>query len=515
MAATVISGEPDDEIPRLQESLGEAPTDPVRWRALGEALLRRGRFAEAELAWRGVVALAPNDPAGHFRVGLCLHSRGEPEAAIAHYRDALALSPEDPECLNNLGCALRDLRRPAEAVTYFQAAIRRRPNYGAALSNLGNAYKEIGRLDEAEDICRAATAAMPDSAFAHFNLGCVLQAQGRSGVAADSYRAALALAPDYVPAHCNLAEVLLRLGAMPEGWAEFEWRSRADKLWNALPQFPQPRWRGESLAGKTILLHCEQGFGDVLQFCRYAPLLAKRGGRVVVRVYPPLARLMKSLPGVAEVTETGTPLPKFDVHLPMLSVPHILRTRLETIPSTTPYLAAPEADRAVWRERLKDVEGLKVGLVWAGNPRPHDPDANRMDALRSLNLADFAPLAEVPGVALFSLQKGPPAEQAAAPPPGLALVDHSDELADFADTAALIENLDLVISVDTSVVHLAGALGKPVWVLSRFNGCWRWLENRDDSPWYPTARIFRQPRRGDWSETVLRVRDALRALARA
>ena len=282
--------------------------------------------------------------------------------------------------------------------------------------------------------------------------------------------------------------------------------------WN----FAQPQWQGtEDLSAKTILLHAEQGLGDTLQFVRYAPLVAARGGRVIVACQAPLKRLLTRLEGVAQVISVGEPWPDFDLHCPLSSLPFAFDTNLATIPAKIPYLHADPADMIRWQARMGDTTALKVGLVWAGASREHNARLNSVDRIRSMKLAGFSPLAKVGGVRYFSLQKGKPASQGRGPPHPMALLDYTDELHDFADTAALVAQLDLVITVDTAVAHLAGGMGKPVWILSRFHGCWRWLLDRDDSPWYPTARLFRQPELGDWDSVMERVRDELLLLTQA
>jgi hypothetical protein len=296
---------------------------------------------------------------------------------------------------------------------------------------------------------------------------------------------------------------LLLAGELTEGWAQYEWRWRLKKQLKHVRPFKQPLWAGEETGGRVLLLHAEQGFGDTLQFCRYAPLVAARGHRVILEVQRPLAPLLTDLPGVERVISHGDPLPHFDLHCPMLSVPGILGTTADTIPSAVPYLAAEPAMVARWRERLAALPGKKVGLVWAGNPNMS------ADRRRSIELAQLASLADVPGVSFISLQKGSPALQAIAPPPGLVLHDWTVELSDFAATASLIEALDLVIGVDTSVIHLAGALGKPVWLLNRFDCCWRWLKGCDDSGWYPGLRQFRQSSPGTWAAPIAELQAAL------
>jgi hypothetical protein len=260
------------------------------------------------------------------------------------------------------------------------------------------------------------------------------------------------------------------------------------------------------LAGRSILLHAEQGFGDTLQFCRYAPLVAARGGLVILEAPRPLIRLLKSLSGVSELVATGDPLPAFDLHCPLMSLPLAFGTEIETIPATLPYLAADPADIARWRERLGDRPGLKIGLIWAGNPRSDQPQAHRIDARRSMGFANFAPLLEIPGLRLISLQIGARGQEAQG-----AIEDYTNEISDFADSAGLMANLDMIIGVDTAAIHLSGALARPSWVLSRFDGCWRWHLKGAESPWYPDIlRIFRQTSPGDWANVIEEVASTLR-----
>jgi hypothetical protein len=301
------------------------------------------------------------------------------------------------------------------------------------------------------------------------------------------------------------------VGRFEEGWKEFEWRWKTKQTSGGLRDFSAPLWSGEPIGDRVILLHAEQGLGDTLQFCRYVPLIAS-GARVVLEVQAPLVRLLSRLPGIMEIVARGDNLPSFDLHCPLLSLPRALGTTLETIPAATPYLAADPARAANWRDRLTGLDGLRVGLVWAGGQRLAQQNiaAGRR---RSIALDTMAPLGGVSAVSFISLQKGEPAAQTTNPPRGMALHDFTADLHDFEDTAALVTNLDLVISVDTAVAHLAGALGKPVWLLNRFDTDWRWLLNRDDSPWYPTLRQFRQPSPGDWNTVIHDARVALQRLA--
>jgi hypothetical protein len=380
--------------------------------------------------------------------------------------------------------------------------------------DLGIALGAVGEFDEAIAACRQAIALKPDYAGAHNNLGVSLMAVGGLDEAVEAFRRAIALKPDLADAHNNLGMTLLQNGRFEEGWAEYEWRWKTRQhLAGGARRFEAPLWNGEAIGSRVILLHAEQGLGDTLQFCRYAPVVAATG-RTVLEVQPPLVRLLSGLRGVIEVVARGDALPSFDLQCPLLSLPRALGTTLDTIPAATPYLAADPALARVWRERLSRLDGLRVGLVWAGGKKL-DPAWAAADRRRSVALDTMAPLGDVAGVSFVSLQKGEPASQALNPPNGMAVYDSTADLHDFADTAALIDVLDLVISVDTAVAHLAGALGKPVWLVNRFDTDWRWLLNRDDSPWYPTLRQFRQRAPGDWHSVFLRVREALLQVAEA
>jgi len=397
---------------------------------------------------------------------------------------------------------LKDLGRVGEATAAFAQALRLLPNEPSIYNNLGALTEQQGGLDAAEGCYRHAIALKPDYAEAYNNLGNVLVQKGDLASAESLYREAARLWPDYAEAHNNLAIALLAQGKMEEGWREHEWRWRTPVQRKGKRDFPQPQWGGEAAAGRVLLIHGEQGFGDSIQFCRYAPLAAARGLRVILEVPKPLVRLMKTLAGVEQVVTRGEALPPFDFQCPILSLPLALGPRLEDIPHPLGYLAADPSLVEVWRGRLAPLaenKRKKVGLVWAGNPA-----LGVVDRRRSIPPELLLPLFNLPEVQIFSLQK-----DKVAAPPGIALPDIMGEVTDFADTAALIANLDLVISVDTAIVHLAAALGKPVWLLNRFDSCWRWLRARDDSPWYPTLRQFRQTEAGDWAGVVARVKTAL------
>jgi Flp pilus assembly protein TadD len=460
---------------RRAKGLGDAlGLDPSIIELFQRALVdhQAGRLLQAEAAYRQILAIDPAHAEAHSNLGNALYALGRQAEAEASYREALRLRPDFPEAHFNLGVALNALGRPAEAEVSYREALRLRPNLPEAQNGRGIALDALGRRAEAEA----------------------------------SYREALRLRPDFPEAHNNLGVALLLTGRFEEGWREYEWRWKTKPFSSSARYFLAPLWRGEAIGDRTILLHAEQGLGDTLQFCRYVPLMVCGAG-ITLEVQPPLVRLLSRLPGVRRVIARGDRLPPFDLHCPLMSLPLAFGTTLDTIPAATPYLSADPALAANWKERLVGLDGLRIGLVWAGGQRFTYDDRRRSIALKAL-----AALGQVSGVSFVSLQKDEAAAEAAEPPHGLMLHDFTSELHDFEDTAALIVNLDLVISVDTSVAHLAGALGKPVWLLKRFDTDWRWLLNRNDSPWYPTLRQFRQPRPGDWNSAICAVRDALQRL---
>ncbi|WP_249782281.1 tetratricopeptide repeat protein [Bradyrhizobium sp. BR 10289] len=492
----------DDAIGDFRQVLRQKPDFVAAHCNLGAVLFDLGAFEECERCYREALRLDPKFAEAHNNLGGLLVKLGRLDEAEVHLREACRLNSGFPEALNNLGDLLRSRGRPDEAEACCREALRLKPDYAPALLNLGNALREAGRFHEAEPCFRAALARHPAWPEALNNLGTLLLDLGRPDEAIRSLRAALSQKPDYPDAHFNLGAALLLAGRFDEGWREYEWRWKQEKKKPHLRGFSQPLWDGGEIGDRVLLLHAEQGLGDTLQFCRFVPAIAA-GRRVVLEVQRPLVRLLAGLPGIECIIAHGDPLPPFDLHCPLLSLPLVLGTTLETIPQRTPYLQADPQRVAAWRQRVAQLDGLRVGLVWAGNQTMSG------DRRRSMSLERFSELADLPGVSFVSLQKGPAARQ--SPPPGLSLHDWTDDLHDFDETAALIEALDLVIGVDTAVVHLAGALGRPVWLLNRFDRCWRWLLNRDDSPWYPSLRQFRQLQPGDWGSVLKDVRAELQA----
>jgi tetratricopeptide (TPR) repeat protein len=484
-----------------------------------DALAALGRAGEALDSYDRALALEPRDAGLHYSRANLLAGQRRWEEAVAGYDRALALDPNHVQALVNRGNVLVDLHRAEAALASYDAALAVQPDLAQAWSNRGNALRALNRHGEALDSCERAIALDPGYADPLHNRGTVLAELGRYGEAIADYGLCLQLDPDMTDARLNLGFAHLATGDYARGWSLYQtrWEMTGHHRFVADRGFQQPLWLGaESLAGKTILLHSEQGLGDTLQFCRYVPRVAALGARVILEAEAPLMGVLASLAGVDRLAPRGAALPDFDLHCPLMSLPLAFATTLETIPADVPYLAADPDKIEAWKRRLGTRTRPRVGLVWSGGFRPDQPELWGLNERRNIPLGRLAALRGA-AVEFHSLQKGEPAEselRAVAPRwRGPDIVDHAGELADFTDTAALIENLDLVISVDTSTAHLAGALGKPVWILNRFDNCWRWLCGRADSPWYPTARLFRQTRFGDWDEVVDEVKLALDQLA--
>jgi Flp pilus assembly protein TadD len=544
------------------------------WALLAESCLFQGRFAEAETGYRQALRLAPGPAQSYANLGVALVQQGKLAEAAASYREALRLQPDHIDALSNLGAVLVDLEQEDEAVACLRQALRLAPGAVRALNNLGRALIEKEQFPEAEAHLRQALRLQPNYAKAHANLGVTLMKQGRHDEAVASLRHALTLQPDdanaynslgvalkeqgklaeavaclqqairlggslpeshanlgvalmnqgshdeavahlqqavrlepgYADAHKNLAMVWLQQGNYAKGWPEYEWRWRCKEFTPVT--YPQPAWDGGPLAGRTILLYAEQGLGDTLQFIRYAPLVKARGGRVVVHCQRPLLPVLLRCRGIDQVVPRGAPLPPFDVHAALLSLPLLFGTTLATVPADIPYLFADETLVASWRRELAVLPGFKVGIAWQGST------GYGGDRERSTRLAYFEPLARLPGVRLLSLQKGFGSAQLAEVAGRFPVEDLGNQLDEtsgaFMDTAAVMKCLDLVITVDTSLGHLAGGLGVPVWVAHPFAPDWRWQWGREDSPWYPTLRFFRQTEWGRWEPVFARMAAALR-----
>ncbi len=441
-----------------------------------------------------------------LRRGAHAYAQGQLAKAEAFYLAILAATPRDAETLSNLAAVRNTAQCHDAAVETCQVALRIQPGYWPALANLGNALHHQQRHEEAVGAYHLALAGNPAHASSWTNLGVALNEMQRMPEALLAHDTALSLAPADPQIRTNRAMARLMAGDYLQGFAEFEARWATPSM--APHGMAAPAWTGQDPAGRTILIHQEGGYGDTIQFIRYAPLLAAHGARVVARAQAPLLGLLaRSMPGVSFIAEAD-PLPGHDLHCPMLSLPHRFATTIESVPRKVPYLHASPQKTAAFAERLGRGKALQVGLVWAGAPLFGMAEFRAMNHRRSAPLAAFAPLADIPGLRLVSLQLGEAASEA---PAAFDLLDTMGKIADFDDTAAIIANLDLVIAVDTAVAHLAGALGVPVWVLSRYDACWRWLAGHSECPWYPTMRLFRQKRAGDWRALIEEVATQLRA----
>ena len=395
------------------------------------------------------------------------------------------------------GAALHDAGCFNEALALYDAALLRWPDSAALWNNRGNTLLELARFAEASESYHRALLLLPELHDAQVAQATCLQALGQADEALTLVEAVLADDAGHAEAHWNRALLLLQKEKYTEGWQEYEWRWKKRSFTSPLREFVQPQWQGEPLAGKTILIHAEQGFGDTIQFCRYLPLLAASAAKVIFECQPPLVPLMCRLCDGMEVVPQGGLLPPFDLHLPLMSLPLLCKTTLDTIPASSPYLQAPDERLPFWQSVIPSSSGLRIGLCWSRKPFPN-PDrccpAQLLGKLSGMTEAQF-----------FSLQ----VDYRGDVPPPLQMIDLTSQLLDFADTAALLANLDLVISVDTAVAHLAGALGKECWLLLSTDCDWRWLSGREDSPWYPSLRLFRQDAPGDWGGLLDRVAKAL------
>jgi tetratricopeptide (TPR) repeat protein len=493
-------GKVDEAIACYRHAVGLRPDFAAAFNNLGIALLQKGEFAQAQRALERALEAKPDYAGAWFNLGNVLAARDEHAKAVEHYRHALALDPNYVEALNNLGAALNELGENDEAASRYQHVLALQPANAAAHNNFGRILAQRDEPDAAIAHFRQAIALQPHAIDAHINLGNVLLEEGDAPAAHQSYERALAIDPAHESAHWNDGLALLVQGDLAEGFRRWRWNVAAAK------RFTAPEWRGEALHGETILIHAEQGFGDAIHFARYIPMVAARGGRVIFEAPVELHRVFATIEGVDDVIAFGDPLPDFTWQCPLLSLPLAFATTLRNVPDNVPYLSADPETVEDWRRRMAGPE-LKVGLVWAGRPE------HKRDRHRSMALAELAPLASIPNVAFYALQKGAAVGEAEHAPEGMRLEILSPLLGDFADTAAAIMALDLVITVDTSVAHLAGALGKPVWILNAYSPDWRWLEKRSESPWYPTAELFRQDASRRWAPVVNDVAAELRALA--
>jgi Flp pilus assembly protein TadD len=477
-------------------------------RAEGDAHYMAGRYPQAAACYEAAIRLRPDDADSQNNLGATVAELGRLSEAIARYQEAIRIRPGFADAYYNLGNALRLLNRDAEAVACYALALRSRPGFAESHNNLGISLRRLNRLAESEISLQEALRLRPNYPIALVNLGLTLAESGRLAEALSLYDEALRLDPQNADAHRNRSLVWLLSGDLSRGFPEYDWRWKCADF--APLRFSKPDWDGSALDGKSILLYTEQGFGDTLMFCRFALEVSRRGGVVTLAAPEPLLPLLRSCPGISQLVPRD-PLPlDRETQLPLLSVPAALGTTVASIPAELPYVAADEARVAHWRAELSAVEGVRVGIAWQGNATIH------YDLTRSIPLAAFEPVARVEGVRLISLQRGTGVEQIAGV--DFDVLDLGSRLdlegGALMDTAAVIKNLDLVITCDTVFTHLAGALDAPVWLALPKVPHWCWLLDREDTPWYRSARLFRQDLKADWSRPFARMAQELRSLAR-
>jgi tetratricopeptide (TPR) repeat protein len=498
-------GRPAEALASFDAALALEPDSAEFCNSRGNALRRLRRLPEALASYERSIALQPGLAAAHNNRGLVLQSMRRIEEAAASYRRALELEPQFAEAYNNLGTVECDLGQPATALASFRRALELQPGLGGVHANLGNALRDLGRPDEALGEFELAVREAPRVAATHCNCGNALYDLGRLGDAIASYDRAIALEPGYAQAHFNKSICLLLAGELARGLPLYEWRKQLADA----PAAPlaAPVWRGpETLAGRTLLIYADQALGDTLQFCRYARLVRQRGARVILSVQPGLCALLSTLDPEIRIVGRGDEPHDCDYQCALLSLPLAFSTTLAEIPATAPYLSADPERVAAWRERLGPA-GFKIGIAWQGS-------RHRIDVGRSAPLAMFARLAGVPGVRLISLQKNDEIGSPQSDIPTLERLRGFDEGPQaFLDSAAVMVHLDLVITTDTALAHLAGALGRATWLALKHVPDWRWLQDRSDSPWYPGMRLFRQPRPGDWEPVFAAIHAELARVA--
>jgi Tfp pilus assembly protein PilF/ADP-heptose:LPS heptosyltransferase len=476
-------------------------------RAIKSALehYNTGKLDDAERLCRKILKRQPKNADILNLFGLIHCQRKEYDSAMQYIEKSLTVNPSNAFAQNNLGFCLSRLGRGDDALGFFEKALELNPYIYEAWENKGEIFYNRGLIDEAMNYFQKALQLNHNEANAWNNVGTCLLDMGKARESIQYFQKAIQIKHHFPDAHFNLGVAMLLLGDFKNGWFEYMWRWGFDEY--HIPNWHQPIWDGSEFTGKKLFIHAEQGLGDMIQFVRYIPLVANRGGKIILQCHKELLPLIKNIEGVGQTIAREESLPVFDIHCPLLCLPMIFNTNLNNIPAQTPYIKADSILVKKWGERIKkDKSPIKVGLAWAGNT------VHKKDRYRSIALEEFDPLGGIRGVTFYSLQKGTGSEQATNPPSGMKLIDYMDEVIDFSDTAALIENLDLVISVDTSVAHLAGAMGKPVWTLIQYSPDWRWMLDREDSPWYPTMRLLRQSAIGDWNSVINKVSQELREL---
>jgi tetratricopeptide (TPR) repeat protein len=493
----------------LRALLAQRPhsTDASRFCADGEAACQHGRMEEGLRLLREAVALSPEVSRFHYKLGVALQDAGELGAAADAYRSAIGLEADYAEAYNNLGCVQQLQGDLDAALGSYRRALSLKPSLPQASQNVAGLTGDTTTARAAIEGYQRSARENPRDPYPLVNLGNTYRELGRHREAIEAFGLALERSPGLAEAHFARALGRLLCGDYQEGWKDFEWRWKVKALSAAVPDYPAPLWDGAAIRDGTILLHAERGFGDTLQFVRYAPLVAERCGTVLLQCQRELAGLLGSVSGVSRVMLPGEALPPIHAHLPLMSLAHVFRTSLETVPWRGPYIAADPHLTSKYEALIPRSGKLRVGLVWAGQSGQGD------DRKRSLALSALAPIAAVPDVAFYSLQKGAPAAQAAVPTAGMTLIDLDPYIGDFSDTAAFVSLMDVVITVDTSVANLSGAMGKRTWVLLSKIPDWRYHLDREDTAWYPSMRLFRQLTEADWSVPIAAVARALAELS--
>jgi tetratricopeptide (TPR) repeat protein len=493
-----------DAIPLLERLIARQPNSPDARNNLGVALQRLKRPVDAAQQFEKAVELDPNHAQGWYNLGQSRQSLGRSAEAHECYERAIALRPDHAEAHNSAGVLLAQ-KDPEAALASFRRAIVARPGYADAYNNMGIAQQALGRYAEAIATYRQALGFRPDHADAYNNLGLALRSLNRQEEALRCFESAQAIKPDHIDAQLGEGLVRLALGDYANGWKKYAWRHLTPSFSAGKKRPAQPLWLGNwDISGKTILLHGEQGLGDTVMFARYVPLVAQQGAKVILAVQRPLAALMTSLEGAAVVRGQGEPLPRFDGFCPLPTLPLAFRTSVDTIPAGIPYLSAPADRLAKWQPVLHALPRPRIGLMWAGAVSPM--------YRRSIPLRLLLPLLQLSEFSFVALQKEVPDEDAPLLDSTGMTTFLGERQSDLADAAAMISLVDLVVTIDTSIAHVAAAMGKPTWVLLPFSSDWRWMIGKDRSPWYPDARLFRQPAPGDWETVMSQVATALREL---
>ena len=496
----------DDAILSYDQAIQLKPDFTYTYYNRGNALLIQRKLQDAIKSFDQAIAISPEFTEAYNNRGNALKDLKRLEEAIASYDMAIQIKPDYAEAYNNRGNALKDLKRLEESIASYDMAIQIKPDYAEAYNNRGNALKERRKIDAAIRDYSQAIDLKPNCFEAFNNQGNGLKEKKQLSAAIASYNKAIEIKPDFAEAYWNKSLALLLSGDYINGWEFYEWRWQRHEFASLKRDFLQPLWLGTpSLLNKSILLHGEQGFGDTIQFFRYAKLVSDLGAKVILEVQKPLITLLEDLDGIAFATTRGEKLPEFDFHCPLMSLPHALKTTVDTIPTRNPYILSKLAKVAIWETKLGKRIKPRVGVVWSGNRR-HKNDHARSISLKQLLL--YLP----ENCQYISLQKGLSLAEGKLLHENPQILNFAHELHDFSDTAALTELLDCIVSVDTSVAHLAAAMGKKTWVLLPNDPDWRWFLDREDSPWYPTIKLYRQPVPGDWFSVFARVREDLLSL---